>query len=225
MRNTDSRDLSNSQRALKELRDLIFQGELPAGSNHLESELADRLGMSRTPVREAALMLQSQGLLELRPRKGVRILPVSADDMREIYDVLTQLESLAAERAAQAGYDTDDLSVLRQAITDMNAALETGDLKAWAQADEAFHQELVTLGNNSRIASICERLNDQVRRARTATLFARPVPTKSNDDHRDVYEAILAGESDVARERHYQHREHSKKVLVALLEKLGLNLV
>lgn len=225
MQEHTSKELSNSQRALKELRTLIFTGELPAGSNHLESELAERLGMSRTPVREAALTLESQGLLELRPRKGVRILPVSADDMREIYDVLTQLESLSAELAAQAGYSEDDLSILLQSINDMTQALDAKDLMAWAAADEAFHRELVRLGKNSRIMSIFERLNDQVRRARAATLFARPLPTRSNEDHTAVYQAILQGAGEKARERHYQHRTHSKQVLLEILGNLGLSRV
>lgn len=220
-----TKDLSNSQRALKELRELIFTGELPAGSDHLESELAERLGMSRTPVREAALTLEGQGLLELRQRKGVRILPVSADDMHEIYDVLTQLESLAAERAAQSNYSKDDLTTLAQAIEDMTTAIDANDLKAWAAADEDFHRELVRLGKNTRIIAIFERLSDQVRRARATTLFARPVPTKSNEDHRAVYEAILAGDADVARQRHFKHREHAKNMLLGVLEKLGLSRV
>ena len=225
MNEQTSKELSNSQRALKELRNLIFTGELPAGSDHLESELAERLGMSRTPVREAALTLESQGLLQLRPRKGVRILPVSADDMREIYDVLTPLESLAAERAAQSGYSADDLAPLAQTIADMTQAIETKDLKGWAEADEAFHRELVRLGKNSRVIAIFEMLSDQVRRARTTTLFARPLPIKSNEDHLAVYEAILAGDAALARDRHYNHRKHSKSVLVELLEKLGLSRV
>lgn len=225
MKDQNSKGLSNSQRALKELRELIFTGELPAGSDHLESELAERLGMSRTPVREAALTLESQGLLQLRPRKGVRILPVSPDDMREIYDVLTPLESLAAERAAQSGYDEDDLAALSHSITDMTQAIEAKDLKAWAEADDAFHRELVRLGKNSRVVAIFEMLSDQVRRARAATLFARPLPTKSNEDHLAVYQAILAGDAETARTRHYNHRKHAKTVLLDLLEKLGLNRV
>lgn len=225
MKDQNSKELSNSRRALKELRELIFTGELPAGSDHLEAELAQRLGMSRTPVREAALTLESQGLLELRPRKGVRISPVSVDDMREIYDVLTQLESLAAERAAQSGYTEEDLRPLEQAITDMTSAIEKNDLKAWAAADEAFHRQLVILGKNKRVVTIFETLSDQVRRARATTLFARPLPTKSNEDHRAVYQAILAGDAATARERHFQHRKHAKQVLVELLEKLGLSRV
>ncbi len=222
MKDQNDKELSNTQRALKELRELIFTGTLAPGSDHLESALAERLGMSRTPVREAALTLESQGLLQLRPRKGMRISPIAVDDMREIYDVLTQLESLAAERAAQAGYQEDDLKGLAQSITDMTDAIGRSDLEAWAEADEAFHHELVILGKNKRVVAIFETLSDQVRRARSATLYERPLPTKSNDDHMAVYQAILAGDASTARERHFQHRTHAKQVLVGLLEKLGI---
>ncbi|WP_298938627.1 GntR family transcriptional regulator, partial [uncultured Ruegeria sp.] len=162
--------------------------------------------MSRTPVREAALMLESRGLLEMRPRKGVRILPVSSEDMREIYDILTELESLAAQRAAEAGYSEQDLKVLEQSIAQMDQAIETENLEAWAEADELFHQELVRLGRNHRIEAIVAMMSDQVRRARTTTLFIRPLPVQSNEDHRAVLRAIQEGKANEARERHRQHR-------------------
>lgn len=215
--------LSNAQRALRELRELIFSGELAAGSDHLETELAERLGMSRTPVREAALMLEAQGLLEMRPRKGVRILPVSPEDMREIYDVLTELESLAAERAAQAGHGEADMRPLAAAITDMDRAIAGGDLEAWAGADDRFHAELVRLGGNSRVRAIVGMMRDQVRRARTVTLFIRPLPVQSNEDHRAVYEAIRRGEAETARSRHRAHRMQAREILVGLLEKHRLH--
>ena len=211
--------LSSSQRAIQELRRKVFSGELAAGSDHLESELADLLDMSRTPVREAVLTLESQGLLELRPRKGVRILPLSPDDMSEIYDVLTELESHAAECAAQAGYDDRELADLARAIDDMDRALAIPDLDAWAEADDRFHKELVRLGGNSRIKSIVNMMSDQVRRARMTTLFMRPLPTKSNEDHRAVYQAIRDGDADTARTSHRQHRQHAKDILVDLLNK------
>lgn len=218
-----SKSLSNSQRAGDALRHLIFSGELAAGSDHLESELAERLGMSRTPVREAVLVLESQGLLEVRPRKGVRIQPVSPDDMREVYEVLTVLESLAAENAAKAQYSEDELKNLARAIAQMETATAEDDLKAWALADEQFHHELVRLGGNTRVMEIAERMSDQVRRARAVTLFMRPKPTKSNEDHRAVFEAIRAGDAETAGSEHRQHREHAKEVLLGLLSKFGLN--
>ncbi len=211
--------LSSSQRAIHELRQKVFSGELAAGSDHLESELADLLEMSRTPVREAVLTLESQGLLEMRPRKGVRILPLSPDDMSEIYDVLTELESHAAERAAQSRYDERELANLAKAIDEMDRALAIPDLDAWAEADDRFHKELVRLGGNSRIKSIVNMMSDQVRRARMTTLFMRPLPTKSNEDHRAVYQAIRDGDADTARISHRQHRQHAKDILVDLLNK------
>ncbi|WP_254446126.1 GntR family transcriptional regulator [Ruegeria sp. HKCCD7255] len=223
MKATQNSSPSNAQRAVHALRNMIFSGELSAGSDHLESELAERLGMSRTPIREAALTLESQGLLELRPRKGVRILPVSADDMREIYDVLTELESLAAERAAQMGYGQKDLRDLGQAIVDMDKAIAKQDLEAWAAADERFHRELVRLGGNSRVKAIVAMMSDQVRRARTTTLFIRPLPTKSNEDHRAVFQAIRDGDADLARQRHHKHRQQARDILVGLLEKHKLS--
>lgn len=211
--------LSNVDRAVSALRQMIFSGELPPGSDHLETELADRLGMSRTPVREAALMLQAQGLVEMRPRRGIRISPVSAQDMRDIYDILTELESLAAARAAQAGYSDSDLETLAAAIADMDMALAGDDLRAWAEADDRFHRELVRLGRNARLSMIVSVMRDQVRRARATTLFMRPKPEQSNADHRKVLQAIAEGDARTAHDVHHAHRQMARDMLVALLEK------
>lgn len=216
---------SSTQRAVAELRGMIFRGELPAGSDHLEAELAERFGMSRTPVREAALILESQGLVELRPRKGVRVLPVSAEDMREIYDILTELESLAADQAARQGYSAKDLEALEGAINDMDRALALADLEAWADADDRFHAELVRLGRNRRISMIVGMMSDQVRRARALTLFMRPLPTQSNQDHRHVLDAIRKGDPEAAHQIHHAHRRKAKEMLIQLLEKYRLPLV
>jgi DNA-binding GntR family transcriptional regulator len=214
---------SNTQVAFEEIRGLIFTGELGAGSSHLESELAEMLGMSRTPVREAALMLEAQGLLELRPRKGVRILPVSVDDMREIYEILTELESHAAENAASRDDPGADLDGLEQSIRDMDEAIEVKDLEAWARADQHFHSELVRLGGNSRIVLIAAMMAAQVQRARATTLPMRVLPRQSNDDHRAVLEAIRNGDAVSARRIHRAHRQRAKEEIIGLLEKYRLH--
>ena len=85
------------EQAYRIIRQRILDNVYPAGYRALEREFAEELSLSRTPVREALLRLQSEGLIELIPRHGARVLPVSAGDMREIYDVLTALESMAAE--------------------------------------------------------------------------------------------------------------------------------
>ena len=221
----DSKSKSQSIRAVDALRTLIFEGELSPGSDHLESELAEQLGMSRTPVREATLVLESQGLLEVRPRKGVRISALSADDMREIYEVLTELESLAASLAADAHYSEKELSLLQSTTLEMEASLAANDRERWARADAAFHDELVRLGGNKRIQTIVSNFNDQVRRARALTLHMRPMPQKSNEDHRALYEAIARGDSKAARQIHWRHRTEAKDMLIGLLKQHGLRRV
>nr|WP_286193842.1 FCD domain-containing protein [Tropicibacter sp. R16_0] len=139
--------------------------------------------------------------------------------MREIYDILTELESLAAQRAAEAGYSEDELAVLAGSIAKMDQAIEAEDLEAWAEADELFHQELVRLGGNKRVEAIVAMMSDQVRRARATTLFIRPLPVKSNEDHRVVFQAISEGRPDIARERHREHRLQAKAMLCGILEK------
>jgi DNA-binding GntR family transcriptional regulator len=213
---------SQTQRAVEYLRSLIFSGELPAGTDHLEVELAQRLGMSRTPIREASRVLEAQGLLMVRPRKGVRILSLSADDMDEIYVVLTELESLAAGLAARARYGNSELRFLLDAVSDMEAALQRGDRGAWAEADARFHGELVRLSANSRVAAVVSNFNDQVRRARAFTLHIRPLPLKSNEDHRALCEAISRGDEKSARRIHREHRENARKTLIAILQEVGM---
>jgi len=216
---------SNSAIAVEKLRELIFSGALPAGSNHLETELALRLGMSRTPIREAALTLEAQGLVAVQARKGVRILPISVQDMEEIYDVLTVLESMAAGQAAARHYDSSDLSVLAQSIADMEVALSDADRDAWAAADDCFHSELVRLGGNSRVIATVAMMADQVRRAKAVTLFLRPMPVTSNKAHRQVLEAIALGDADQAETIHRAHRVIAKETLIALLTQSRLQLL
>ncbi len=216
---------SNTRVALETLTNLILTNELPAGSNHLEGELADRLEMSRTPVREATLILQAQGLLEVVPRRGVKILPVSSEDMREIYQILTVLEGLAVELAAQRELQPGDFEAAERAIEDMNHALGNDDRDAWAVADSEFHNELVRLSGNRRIATVTAMFNNQVRRARAVTLYLRPSPKTSNDDHLNVLEAIKMGDSESAKKLHTTHRIQAGEMLSALLTRFGLHQV
>ncbi|MEM6887904.1 MAG: GntR family transcriptional regulator [Pseudomonadota bacterium] len=210
---------SSTDRAVEALRSLIFSGQLGPGSDHLETELADRLGLSRTPVREAALILAAQGLVEVRPRKGLRVIPVSRQDMSEIYDVLTALESLAAESAARMNYPHQQLAALAETIARMEAALAANDRDGWAEADNAFHTELVRLGGNARISRIVRMMEDQVRRARAMTLYIRPLPVRSNEDHRRVLDAIAKGDAHAAYQIHHAHRRQAKEMLIDLLGK------
>lgn len=220
-----NKPLSNTQQAVSTLKELILSNQLASGSNHLESQLAELLGMSRTPIREATLILEAQGLVEVKPRHGVRILPISAEDMAEIYDVLTELESLSAELAARRNIPEKEFRFAKQAIENMDIALSQDNLEEWAKADETFHSELVRLGGNTRIAHIFQTYSDQVKRARKITLNLRPKPNQSNDDHRNVLEAIKNGKPKRARKLHRKHRVQAKNMILGLLNKYGFHSV
>jgi DNA-binding transcriptional regulator YhcF (GntR family) len=113
--------LPASERAYRRLKQLILDNEIPAGSQMLELEAAARLGMSRTPVREAMVRLEQEGMVELRSRHGMRVLPISADALAEIYEILTALEGIAAEAAARKGASLTQLAGLQQAVDEMEA--------------------------------------------------------------------------------------------------------
>ena len=216
---------SQTQRATTMLRDMIVSNQLPAGASYLESELAEMLGMSRTPVREAAMVLETQGLVEVRPRRGIRILPLSPQDMREIYQILTELEGLAAEQAAARKLTRSEERAVEKSLSEMEAALEADDREAWAAADKRFHQLLLTLSGNRRLEALVESYNDQVHRARMLTVRLRPSPVKSNRDHRALFEAIKAGDTRRARALHTAHRKEAMKLIIELLQKHGFHQV
>lgn len=219
---TGSARVSQTERAYDQIKRRILENDMAAGFQALEQELAEMLGMSRTPVREALIRLAEEGMVEVRPRHGMRVLPVSADDMREIYEILTSLESTAAELAAARGVTDAEMAELKMTVTDMDAALEEEDLRKWAAADEKFHMLLVKFSNNERLLSLVNSFWEQTHRVRLVTLRLRPKPVNSNKDHAAVADAIAKGDREAARRLHHRHRVKSGKMLVALLKEHGL---
>lgn len=213
---------SQAEQAYVQLKQLILDGTLPAGAQMLELEAAARLNMSRTPVREAMVRLRQEGIVEIRPRHGMRVLPISADDMREIYEIMTALEGAAAEAVALRGLSNRQISALQASVRDMKSSLEREDLQGWATADARFHHTLVELSGNQRLIQMVAQLWDQVHRARLLTLRLRPTPTDSNREHEALVQAIIDGNPQEARAIHEEHRRRAGKMLVELLERLGL---
>lgn len=208
--------------AYREIKRRILENEMPAGYQVMEQEMAEALGMSRTPVREAFIQLANEGLVEVRPRHGMKVLPVSAEDMDEIYQILTGLESMAAEEVARNGLSSDQVGQLTEAVEEMEQALARQDLGEWARADENFHKLLVHFSGNERLMRLVEKFWDQAHRVRLLTLKLRPLPTQSNSDHRETLEAIINQNVDAARETHRMHRVRARETLVNLLRSHGL---
>lgn len=204
------------------IRRRILDNVWPPGHRALEQEVALELGMSRTPVREALVRLQNDGLVEVVPRHGMRVLPVSPQDMREIYEVLTALECMAAEIVARRKPGDAELQTLTQATADMDEALARDDLEAWAAADERFHVSLVELSGNRALANTVWNYWDRAHRARMLSLRLRPKPVNSTHEHMQMVERLRAGDVAGAAAVTRAHRERANRELVAIFERFKL---
>lgn len=214
--------ITRTDNAYEQLKDEIRSNRMPPGYLAPGPEIAVRLGMSRTPVREALIRLEAEGLVELIPRRGARVLPIHADDMKEIYEILTALETTAAANLAARKPSSRELAPLEQATSDMEAALQEGDLDRWAAADDCFHQRLLQLHGNRRLAEFVGSLYDQAHRARIVTLRLREWPTQSTTEHREILEHLCAGDPTATREAFRRHRERATAELLSILENYRL---
>jgi DNA-binding GntR family transcriptional regulator len=210
--------------AYQALKKVIRNNELAPGYQGSEQEIALRLGMSRTPVHEALIRLQEEGLVRVLPKRGVLICTLSPDDMREVYDVIIALEGTAAELLAALPDDQKQPSVATLAgiNREMEQALKREDLDAWADADERFHRILVDRCGNGRIGRIAQTIMDQSHRARMLTLRLRAKPTVSLKEHRAIVDAIRRGKAADAHDLARRHRMRARDEMMPLLAQLGM---
>ncbi len=209
--------------AYRVMRERILDNAWAPGYQVLEQALALELGMSRTPVREACMRLANEGLVEVVPRHGMRVLPVSPSDMREIYQILTSLESMAAELVAQARPTAAELAPLEKASRDMEKALKRDDLDAWAEADERFHRQLTQMCGNVKLAAIVFNYWDRSHRARMVTLRLRPRPVHSTREHLAILQAIRRGDAAAAGALFRAHRQRASQELTDLLQRYRMS--
>ncbi len=218
------REQRSTEIAYYRIRAQILDSVLAPGSQVTEQALAERMGMSRTPIREAAIRLQGEGLLTIVPRHGVRISTLELSDVREIYQILLPLEATAVELLTLRRPDRAELTTLIAACDAMEQSLARGaaGLSAWAAADQEFHFNLIALCGNRRLAGMVMTVSDQAHRVRTFTLRMRDLPVQSTAEHRGILEAILSGDAARARGLYEDHRRRGGKALMAIIERHGL---
>ncbi len=203
------------------VKDAIRNGLFPPGFQGSELEIAQRLGMSRTPVHQAIIQLQSEGMVDLKAKRGVVIRALSPADMREVYDVIVAVEGMAASLIA--GLPRDDRDRVCQTLEALNAetsdALDRDDLVAWAECDGKFHSALVAGSGNGRLERIARINLDQSYRARRLTLRLRPKPVQSIIEHQAIIDAIHEGDGIAARQAAQYHKEIARDLVVDLLNR------
>lgn len=189
-----------------------------------EVEAAQELGISRTPVREALLRLQAEGFVAISRGRGIRVLPLSVEDMKEIYQVITAIEIVAVSLLAGSNPTRRALEPLSRLTQEMAATLRRGDLDSWGEADENFHRELVRLSGNRRLYAVCCQMRDVAKRGHVIAVRMQSVEYKkgSVDNHRKLLDVILRHSPDEAHREHYLQRMRGEKELIGIIERYDL---
>ncbi len=147
------------------LRQAILRGELEPGERLMEIQLAERLGVSRTPIREAIRKLELEGLVLMIPRKGAEVAKISEKSLKDVLEVRRSLEELAIELTCQRITD-EGMAELEEAQKSFASAVHKGDAMAIAEADEHFHELIYRATENSRLVQILSNLREQMYRYR-----------------------------------------------------------
>jgi DNA-binding GntR family transcriptional regulator len=200
------------ERVREQLRERIVTGVLRPGDRLVERELAEDLGVSRVPVREAIRSLEADGFVVVQSPRRMVVRQLSRVDVEELFDVREALEELATGLACQRA-DPPALRRLKRAVTEAARALAAGDISRAAEANVQFHQEIVTLAGNRLLLSMLQQLEDRLR-----WLF------RQNEDwdrllqeHRRLYEAIASGDPELARACSAEHVRVNRALALRLL--------
>ncbi len=154
-----------ADRAYDLTKKLVLSGELPGGHLFSEGEIAGRLGVSRTPVREAFLRLQAEELLRLIPKRGAVVVPVSPEEAEDVLDAREAIETAAVRRLlTRPDLVPAAVADLRAALCIQQAHADAGDMHAFAEADEDFHRRIVAAGRNALTIRFYATLADRQRR-------------------------------------------------------------
>lgn len=213
--------------AYARLKQLILSGELEANANIDEAIEAKAAGISRTPVREALLRLQAEGLVEIARGRGIRVKPISAEEMRQLYQAITPIETMAVLTLARRRPHEGVLEPLKEALRGLEAAAAAGDDEAWCHADERFHRALLEQSGNPFLAQVGLQLRDRAQRAHlvAARMQSSEYKGRSTGNHRALLEMIRSGTPLSAARSHLRQRLRGEDALTSIFDKFGLRVL
>ena len=202
--------------ATQALREAILEGRMPGGERLRQTDLAARLGISRTPIREALGRLQHEGLIELLPQGGVRVTLLDPAEAVELYDLREVLDGLAARLAAgRAG--TASLGRLERALGQMAACIERGDPGPWFRAHVAFHEEIVRAAANRHLLRLGSVVKLSIRHFHPVLLRTGHRLENAYREHRDIRDAIRARDGEAAERLARAHIHTAKEIVLKVM--------
>jgi DNA-binding GntR family transcriptional regulator len=186
------------------LRNAILSGDLKPGERLMEISLAEQLGVSRTPVREAIRKLELENFVEMIPRKGAYVAQLKAKDILDILEIRALFDGYAASAAAEQMTD-DEVRSLGATLDKFNKAVLKGDKQAMIDTDNRFHDQLLQATKNRKLIDIVNSLQDQFQRFRIIYFNEFDNYEDMQSSHQDLYDAISRRDIRSARERAEKH--------------------
>ena len=193
----------------RELERMILAGDLAAGAQLREAEVASMLGVSRGPVREAFRALEESGLVRLEKNRGVFVRQIGVDEADQIFELRAVLDEFAGRRAAQ-NTTPGDVADLRGFVDRMETAAARGDVDAYLEANVAFHERIVQLAGNPKLTLLYRRLVNELHLHRRASLGQAGRLPLSIREHRAIVASIASGQAAAAGRALYAHAMASR---------------
>ena len=199
-------------RAYEWVKERILEGDYPGGELLSEGEVADALDCSRTPVREAFLLLEAEGLMRLYPKRGGLVVPVTSEEIGDVMETRWVVEPHAAAMVAGRGDRAGTVATLAELIDEQERVLAAGDRSAFVEADRLFHHRIVEAAGNAILTRLSHSLRDRQRRMVATTVARAPdLTARFVAEHRAILAAIERGDPGEASTLMRAHLEGSRR--------------
>lgn len=195
------------------LRQAILKGELKPGERLMEIALAERLGVSRTPIREAMRKLELEGLVVMIPRRGAQVANITEKDLNDVLEVRIALENVAIEKACKNMTD-EDMRRLWVAAKSFEHTIGEGNLVKLAEADVAFHEIIYQASDNKRLIQTLNNLREQIYRYRVEYLKDGETRDVLVREHEELTRAIRERDVERAQKISFQHIENQRMGII-----------
>ncbi|MGP3980807.1 GntR family transcriptional regulator [Streptomyces sp. KR80] len=193
-----------AERVYAHVKQAVLDRRYEGGTLLTEGDLADAVGVSRTPVREALLRLEVEGLIKLYPKKGALVLPVSAQEIGDVVETRLLVEEHAARKAVPASPRL--IARLEELLEEQRRYAAEGDLAAVAVSDRCFHAEIVRSAGNQILDRLYDQLRDRQLRMGVAVMHAHPDRIAKNiTEHAEILHALRTGDAQAAAAAVHQH--------------------
>lgn len=196
------------------LRRAILKGELKPGERLMEIALAERLGVSRTPIREAMRKLELEGLVVMIPRRGAQVANITEKDLNDVLEVRIALENVAIEKACR-NMTKEDMSRLYVAAKGFEHIIGEGNLVKLAEADVAFHEIIYQASDNNRLIQTLNNLREQIYRYRVEYLKDAETRDVLVQEHEELTRAIKERDVERAQRISFEHIENQRKGILS----------